>query len=256
MSSEHPPLKRDTLEAEHTPAAVARRIAGDPQQSFLRDFVYGAIDGCVTTFAVVAGAIGADLSSGVILILGFANLLADGFSMGVSNYLGTKSERQLVERARRIEENHVDVIPHGEAEEIRQIFEQKGFEGELLDRVVEVITGNRKLWVETMLREEWGLSLTPMSPWKAAAATFTAFLVVGLVPLLPFTVFHFTGNDAAAAFIVSCAATGLTFFGVGALRSRYVAERWWRSGLETLLMGGGAAALAYFVGVALEGLAR
>ena len=74
-----------------------------------------------------------------------------------------------------MEESHLDTIPDGEAEEIRQIFQQKGFDGDLLDRVVEVITADRKLWVETMLREEWGLSLVSVSPLKAALVTFTAF---------------------------------------------------------------------------------
>ena len=87
------------LQAEHTPAAVARRLAADPHQSYLRDFLFGAIDGSITTFAIVSGVVGAELSSSVVLILGFANLLADGFSMGVSNFLGTKADRQIVQHA-------------------------------------------------------------------------------------------------------------------------------------------------------------
>ncbi len=242
------------LKAEHTPAAVAARIAGDPGRSYLRDFVYGAIDGCVTTFAVVSGAIGAGLSSGVVIVLGFANLLADGFSMAVSNYLGTKADLQLLERARQIEESHVDTIPDGEEEEIRQIFAQKGFEGELLERVVKVIVADRKLWIETMLREEWGLSLTGPSPRNAAIVTFLAFVLVGLIPLLPFTLLLPLDVEDWILFVVSAGMTAVTFFGVGALKSRYVAESWIRAGTETLLMGGGAATLAYIVGVLLRGL--
>ena len=94
--------QRAALEAEHTPAAVAARIAADAKHWYLRDFVYGAIDGSVTTFAIVSGVVGAELSVRVILILGFVNLLADGFSMAVSNYLGTKADHQIVERARAI----------------------------------------------------------------------------------------------------------------------------------------------------------
>jgi len=247
------PDKR-TLESEHTPQAVAARI-GQTQHVYLRDFVYGAIDGCVTTFAVVSGAMGAGLSSGVVLIFGFANLLADGFSMAVSNYLGTKADRQLLSRARQIEENHVDVIPEGEVEEIREIFRQKGFEGELLDRVVEVITNNRTLWINTMLQEEWGLALDGPSPWKAGGVTFLAFTFMGLIPLLPFVAFYVMALEGIAAFAQSAMLTAATFFGIGAMKSRYVLEKWSRSGLETLLMGGGAAVLAYLAGLLLQGLA-
>jgi vacuolar iron transporter family protein len=251
------PIRHQSLEglqAEHTPEAVAERIHLDRPQNYLKDFVYGAIDGCVTTFAVVSGVIGAHLDTKIVLILGFANLLADGFSMAVSNFLGTKAEQQAIHRARQIEEAHVDHIPEGEVEEIRQIFRQKGFEGKLLERLVKVITGDRKLWVETMLKEEWGLSLTPVSPTRAGLATFAAFVLVGFVPLLPFTVASLIGVNDRMSFILSAAFTGLTFFFVGVLKAKYVAESWMRSGIETLLMGGGAAILAYVVGVALRGI--
>jgi len=242
------------LQEEHTPAAVAERLSADPRPSYLRDFVYGAIDGCVTTFAVVAGAIGAGLSNGVIVVLGFANLIADGFSMAVSNYLGTKAEGQLLHRARMEEETHVDVIPEGEREEIRGIFQQKGFSGELLDKVVDVITADRKLWIETMLREEWGLSLVRSSPWKAGGITFAAFIAVGLIPLLPFVAQYLLLLPDGPTQMTSIALTAASFFLVGAMKSRYVDESWQRAGIETLLMGGGAAALAYLVGWLLRSM--
>ena len=88
-----------SLESEHSTDAIRRRLAQAPAVSYLRDFVYGAIDGAVTTFAVVAGARGANLGDSVVVILGVANLLADGFSMAVSNYLGTRAEREQRDRA-------------------------------------------------------------------------------------------------------------------------------------------------------------
>lgn len=254
MTSHFKPHDLEGLRADHTPQAVAERIHLDPPQNYLRDFVYGAIDGCVTTFAVVSGVVGANLPTSIVLILGFANLIADGFSMAVGNYLGIKAEQQAIDRARAIEESHVDRIPDGETEEIRQIFRQKGFKGQLLERLVEVITNDRKLWVETMLKEEWGLSLAPVSPVRAGIATFAAFVLVGFIPVLPFTISGLVGIDDRTAFTASAVLTAFTFFGVGVLKSKYVAESWYRSGLETLLMGGGAAVLAFLVGVALRGL--
>ena len=94
---------------------------------YLRDFVYGANDGIITTFAVVAGVAGANLSASVVLILGFANLLADGFSMAMSNYLGEKSNRDFVATERGREEWEVERLPEEEREEIRKIYRAKGF---------------------------------------------------------------------------------------------------------------------------------
>ncbi|MFQ5732962.1 MAG: VIT1/CCC1 transporter family protein [Planctomycetaceae bacterium] len=240
------------LAADHTPAAIAARIAADPKQAYLRDFIYGSIDGLVTTFAIVTGALGAGLSTSIIVVLGFVNLLADGFSMAVSNFLGTKADRQMVERARLIEERHVDEIPDGEAEEVHEIYRRKGFEGDLLDRIVQVITGDRQLWIETMLREEWGLALHGPSPRKAALVTMGSFVFVGLIPVLPFLVFTNAGGDRGH-FAISAASTAIAFFGVGALKSQSTPGPWYRAGLETLLMGGAAAVLAWIVGAALRG---
>lgn len=240
---------------DHTPDAIAQRIRTPTAQSYLKDLVYGSIDGAITTFAVVAGVMGAGLPGSVILILGFANLLADGFSMAVSNYLGTRAELQMRRRARAIEERHIDLYPEGETEEIREIFRQKGFaDGPVLDEIVQVITGNRQLWINTMLQDEWGLPLDTPSPAKAGLATFASFAVVGLVPLLPFVASLVVPGSMHAFFGASIALTGVSLFAVGALKSRFVEERWYEAGLETLGIGGGAAVLAYGVGVLLQRL--
>lgn len=256
VSSNDPSRQPDPLEAEHTPAAIERRLAGGPSHSYLRDWVYGAIDGTITTFSVVAGVMGAELSAGIVLILGVANLFADGFSMAVSNYLGTRAEDQQRQKLRRSEQDHIRLHPRGEREEIRQIFAAKGFEGEDLERAVETITADVDRWVDTMLTEEHGVSLAGPVPLHAAWTTFWAFVVVGAVPLMAFIYQHF--NRALSidhAFSVSSTMTGLAFFGIGALKSRFVDQAWWRGGLETFGVGGLAALIAYGIGVFLRGIA-
>lgn len=251
------PLTGDAMHAhrkEHTPSAISQRLERGPERSYLRDFIYGAIDGTVTTYAVVAGVAGAGLPSPVVIILGFANLFADGFSMAISNYLGTKAERQMRDRARRQEQDHIRVFPEGEREEIRQIFARKGFVGEELERAVGVITSDVERWVDTMVQEELGLPLGGPKPLRAAVSTFIAFITVGFTPLFCHVVDVVAPGTIARPFLVSGILTGAAFFVVGAMKGRYVSERWWASAVETFLVGSVAAGLAYVVGLVLKGL--
>ena len=132
----------------------------------IEEFVYGATDGAVTTFAVVAGVVGAALSPSIILILGFANLFADGFSMAVGNYLGAKSQKEFIEKKRRREEWEIDNLVEQEKQEIKDIYTQKGFKAELLNEIVNVITARRKVWIDTMMREELGLIESQKKPLR------------------------------------------------------------------------------------------
>lgn len=202
----------------------------------------------MTTFAIVAGVVGAELSGTIVLVLGAANLLGDGFSMAAGNYTGSKAEAERYERLRRMEERHIRLAPDGEREEVRQIYRAKGFSGAPLDAAVRVITGSRAQWVETMLAEEHGLPKATRSPLKAAASTFGAFVVCGAVPLLPYAL----GLEASLG--VSAAMTAAVFLGIGSLKSRWTDRPWWRSALETLSIGMAAAGIAYAVGHALSGL--
>lgn len=238
----------EELEHEHTAEAIAERIASS-NHSYVRDFIYGGVDGAVTTFAIVSGVSGAELSPAIVLILGFANLVADGFSMAASSYLATRAEIDDYRRLERIEYRHIAVAPEGEREEVRQIYREKGFEGDDLEKAVDLITADNERWVKTMLTEEYGLPAEIRSPWKAGSATFAAFILCGLVPLLPFLF------GAGSSFLVSCIMTGITFFLIGSFKSRWSTHGWFRSGTETLLVGSLAAAMAYFVGVLLKGIA-
>lgn len=238
----------------HTPQAITSRLNHGFNYHYLRDFIYGAIDGTVTTFAVIAGVSGAHLPMGVVIVLGLANLLADGFSMAVSNYLGTRADEQLHEKTRQREYEHIRFFPEGEREEIRQIFARKGFSGDELEHAVSVITSDVERWVDTMLQEEHGIPLKSQKPFIASSVTFIAFVTVGSLPLLPFLWNRLTDFPILEPFHWSALSAALAFFTVGSMKGRYVEQKWFRSGIETLLMGAVAAALAYWVGLMLKNL--
>lgn len=238
------------MEHEHSAESIRKRLAAGPRHNYVRDWIYGGIDGSVTTFAIVSGVVGAELAPVVILVLGFANLVADGFSMAASNYMGTRAEQEDLKHLEAVEYRHIEAAPEGEREEVRQIYQEKGFAGEELERVVELITADRKRWVQTMLTEEYGLPREVRSPWRAAASTFSAFLLCGLAPLIPFLL------GAKEAFWFSTILTGAVFFAIGSVKSKWSTSPWWRSGLETLGVGSAAAGLAYAVGALLRDLTR
>lgn len=248
MADRDSPTKRARHIADHRPEAIRMRLSREPQRSYLSDAVLGAIDGCVTTFAVVAGATGAGFPAIVIVVLGIANLVADGFSMAVSNYQATKTERDTFEQARRAEHEHIRIFPEGEREEVRQIFERKGFRGQTLDRIVDVITHDRGVWVETMLKEELGLQTGGADPMRAGIATFIAFAVAGLIPLLPFLI---PVEPVLDRFVLSSVMTGVAFFGIGTARGLILGMPALRAGAETLVMGAAAAGLAFVIASAL-----
>ena len=243
--------QRRNLAEEHRTDRISDRLESPRGESPLGDFVLGGVDGVVTTFAVVAGSAGGGLSVTTVIILGLANLVADGFSMGVSNYLSTRSRKQEVAQARADENWQVQTNPEGERQEIRQIFARKGLGGDTLDQVVDAITSDKRVWVDTMMAEELKLSEISARPERAALFTFVAFVSCGFVPLLPFIA---GVGSFERMFAISTALAAATFFALGIGKGMVLSASPLRSGLQTLLIGSFAAGLAYAMGVGLRTL--
>ncbi len=221
---------------------------------YLGEIVYGGIDGSVTTFAIVAGSAGAHIDPSVVLILGFANLLADGFSMSVGNYSSTKAEIHRDHRQRTMTQKAIREQPEAKKEEVRKIYAQKGFEGNLLDKIVQKITGNHHRWLNTLS------SSTPphqikQSPIHTATATFIAFVFFGFIPLCSYvTGFIWPQLLGNRLFLLSCILTGIAFLLIGGMKSIITIRSTLREMSETFLLGSTAAILAYFVGHVLKQL--
>lgn len=239
-------IKRDT--EEHT-----ERHKTD-QGKYIGDMVYGANDGTLTTFAIVSGVVGASLPTSVILILGLANILADGLSMGVGSYLSTKSEQDFFKKEREREAWEIENVPEGEIEELREIYRRRGFTGSILEKVVEKLTSNKKVWVDTMMVEELGLIEDTKNPFKSSLATFVAFFFAGLVPLMTYLLSAVFRLTASNLFAIAVILTGVALFGFGSARSLVIRRKWYVAGLETLIIGGLTAIVSYSVGLVLGGL--
>lgn len=237
----------DVLKKMHTDEAIMTRMKASIAPSYIGDFILGAIDGLVTTFAVVASVAGAGLRAEYALVLGLANLLADGFSMAAGNYLKAKADIEVLARFRKMEEQHIDLVPEGEREEIRQIYIKKGFKGKTLEEIVKVITADRTRWVDEMLVGEWGLQLDQPSPFWSGLWTMVAFISIGFIPLFAF-MFYIGEAISTEIFIYSAGLTLVTFFCIGYVKGIVLEQPKLKGGLESLLIGSLAAGMAYGVG--------
>lgn len=214
--------------------------------------VYGGLDGIVTTFAVVSGVAGADLGANVILILGIGNLLADGFSMAVGDYLSTKSEREYYDHEARRQEWEIDRFPEGQTAELRSLVLQRGYDEGEADQLVALQTRAKSRWVNAMMILELGMLKQESNPLHNAVATFLAFVVAGSLPLIVFIAGVFTPIAPDTAFGISVLLSGAALFGLGAAKVFVTRLNPLRSGLEMLVVGGLAAGVAYVIGAALK----
>ncbi len=240
----------------HDPQTIkqATEEHGGEGHQYLGEMVYGALDGIITTFAVVSGVAGASLGYNVVLILGLANLFADGFSMAIGAYLAFISEREYYDREWEREAWEVEHFPEGERVELLEIYEMQGYTAEDAERLTAIQTADHDLWVETMMVQELGLLRDERSPMRVALATFASFAVAGAVPLLIFLAGLVVPISLETSFPIATVLSALALFAVGAAKVFVTGRNWLRSGLEMLIVGGLAGGVAYAVGYLLSGL--
>lgn len=220
-------------------------------QKYLGEFVYGGIDGSVTTFAVVAGAAGAELSSAVVLILGFANLLADGFAMSVGAYLSARTEQQNFHKHRGIELERLKRNPEQEKKVLAEIYTHKGFSGGLLNQVVDVTSANFDRWVDVIMKDHLQMMEDNRSAFKIGTVTFLSFVLIGLIPLVVYVWDYLFGFEYGL-FLSASVLTSFAFIGIGFLKTYVTETNRWKGVFETLILGGLAAGVSYWVGDFLE----
>lgn len=243
--------------AAHTPdriAAAAREEHGGAAHQYLGEVVLGGLDGIITTFAVVSGVAGAKLGSNVVLILGLANMFADGFSMATGTFLSSRSEQEYYDRERQREAWEVEHFPEGERAELYEIYRYQGYSEADARRMMEIQSEEPKRWVDAMMVTELRLLPDERRPLLSALATFVAFVLAGAVPLLVYLLGLIMPVPADIRFPISLALSGVALFGLGSAKVLVTERNLWRSGAEMLLVGGLAAGVAYVVGYLLKGL--
>jgi predicted membrane protein (TIGR00267 family) len=228
------------------PAARSTSARHEPHKSqtnWLRDVILGGQDGLVNILGIILGVIAGGGSQTVLIITGVAAAITESISMGAVAYTSSQSERDyyLAQQAR--EEQEIESTPEEEAEEVREIYASKGFQGGLLDDVVRTITANRDVWLRTMMDEE--LHLEPVDTARiirGAVVVTIATLIGHMLPLWPFVFFART-----PALIVAILVSALALFGVGVYSAKTLIGDWRIEGVKMVAIGLGAAAIGFVI---------
>jgi len=212
---------------------------------YLREIVFGFNDGVISTFAIIAGLYGGTASQSTILLAALATMVAGAFSMGLGTYLGNKSARDLYLSEIQRELKEMEEVPEIERQEIRDIYSTKGFKGELLEKVVDTITSDKKVWLDTMMRDELGFGDEPEHPSKLAASMAIAFIVGSAMATSP----YFLEGTPLSIFYWSAGASIMSLTLIGWLKTYFTQLNPLLSIAETLGVGIMAAGGAYAVGI-------
>ena len=219
------------------------------ESSYVRDLVFGFGDGVNTSLGIVAGVGGAVIAADVVILAALIGMFTGAKAMAVQNYLAVKSQKEVLESEIKREEFEIEHMPEKERQEIEDIYRSKGFRGDELNTIVNKITSDKQVWLKTMLTEELGLNLEIVgSPLKGALAMFAAFLLGGILPILPYFVVKSGSLSSMTAIWIAIALSVASSFIIGAIKSRMAKKSWLKGGIEMAGLGTGIALVGYGIG--------
>jgi len=220
------------------------------ESSSMRDFVFGFGDGVNTSLGLAAGVGGANVSSDIIILAALVAMFTGAKAMAVQNYLAVKSQRELLKSEIEREKWEIENKPEDERKEIEEIYMAKGFSGKELEMVVNKITSDKKVWLDTMLNEELNLNLEIVgNPIRSALRMFGSFLIGGILPIIPF----FFGTGLTPLFVAIGISVSTSFL-VGAIKSRMANTSKIKGGIEMAGLGTGIALIGYGIGSELASI--
>ena len=215
----------------------------------IRQVTFGANDGIVSVFALLAGVAGAGQEAKIILISMLAATIAGALSMAAGEYISGKGEYEYFSHEQEQEYIEIQLTPEIEKEELRLIYAEKGFKGEILDQIVDTISKDEDLWVKEMMIAELGEAEVGAAPkLKTAFIILISFILGALFPVLPYALLFSTDLSPIQMFYLATAVTVVGLFLVGAFKTYVTGKIWWKSGLEMLLVGAFAFTVAYLTG--------
>lgn len=247
---------RDFHDTRHDVSTEMHQTEG----GFLKPLIFGGLDGILTSFAIVAGASGGNMDVTVVLVLGFSNIFADALAMGVGEFLSSKAENEWILSERRRENWEMENYPEGEIREMIDIYESRGMNREDATKVIETMAKYKDFFVDIMMTEELALQVPEedhkIESMKEGVVMFCAFATFGSLPLLGYVIIPalFPTLGEEVLFTAACIITGLVLFGMGCVKSIFSAANWFICGLETFLLGGACATVAYTIGQFVDGL--
>mmetsp|Transcript_12938 Transcript_12938/g.27910 ORF Transcript_12938/g.27910 Transcript_12938/m.27910 type:complete len:279 (+) Transcript_12938:27-863(+) len=227
---------------------------------FLKPLIFGGLDGILTSFAIVAGAAGGSMPIPVVLVLGFSNIFADALAMGVGEFLSSKAENEWILSERQRENWEMENYPEGEIEEMIDIYENRGMSREDATQVITTMSKYQDFFVDIMMAEELALRVPEedhkIESMKEGVVMFCSFATFGSLPLLGYVIIPalFPQSEEEVLFSAACVITGMVLFGMGCVKSNFSASHWFVCGLETLLLGGACATVAYTIGQFVDSL--
>jgi VIT1/CCC1 family predicted Fe2+/Mn2+ transporter len=212
--------------------------------SWVRDVMLGLNDGLVASFAVTSGVAGAFVTGNAAMMAGLSEMLGGAVAMGLAAFISARSQIEFYQSEIEREREEIRRWPEREREEIGTIYRNKGFSGPLLDQIVAHITSDPARWSNVMMREELGFNEESFdSPLRSAVAVGLSYLSGAAVPVWAYVFF-----EPGDALVVSAISTVAVLFAVGALKTIITSRSWWRSGLESMLVGIAAAGVTYVAG--------
>ena len=212
------------------------------QGGWLRPAVFGAMDGLVSNFALIAGVAGGGVSSHAVALAGMTGLFAGAMSMASGEYTSVRAQGEAMKKELAIERAEIRRRPKAEEAELARIYRKRGLDAQLAQEVARQLSRDSENVWKVHAREELGVDPDELpSPWVAAGSSFTAFGIGAFVPLLPYLV-------GATSLWIAMILAGAGLFIAGALIARFTRHSWWYTGLRQLLIGGAVAAVTYGLG--------
>lgn len=221
----------------------------------IKSLVYGGFDGIISTFAIISGARGSNMSNGVTIAVAMAGIIGGSISMCMGDYLSTKSIKELHKRKRKTREKKIRTEPEKERKKLEDLFKNRGLHSKSANKLSRLMSKYKKVWIDYRMVDEEGCVEITKSPIKNALTTFFSFLIFSTMPLIPFFI-SYSSKNSELLFYESIGVTAVLLALLGVIKSRVDGQNVFKSALETLSIGATVAGAAFLIGYLLEPAAR